>query len=86
MSTTTKGRIQLEISHNEALVLFELLADFTDQLSVVVPSAAERLALLRLHGAIERTLVDPFCSDYADLLSKARNDLSAEYGELQSER
>ena len=77
-------RVQFDLSRIEALVLFELLADFNGQNSIEVPSAAERLAVLRLHGALERTLVDPFCSDYKARLKKAQDQLRREFGEVHS--
>ena len=75
-------RINFELSHDEAVVLFELLADLPDGGPLQIPSSAERLALLRLSGALERVIVDPFCSDYRDVLSEARRRLSKQAGEL----
>ena len=72
--------ITLQLGVDEALVLFETLYDFYDQPSIAVPSAAERLALVRLHGALERTLVEPFRPDYQKLLEAAKTRLSAQFG------
>src|SRR6266446_2685987 len=63
MDMREKG-IQLTIGRDEALVLFEMLADFYSQPTLEIGSAAERLALVRLHGALEKTLVEPFMEDY----------------------
>lgn len=71
-------RINLEIGRDEALVLFELLVDFCDQSVVEVPTPADRLALARLHGALEKTLVEPFRPDYQVLLASARNHLRSQ--------
>jgi len=79
-SPPEQQRVQVELAHDEAVVLFELLADFQYQATLSIPSTAERLALLRLGGALESVLVDPFRSDYLDILSTARRNLSEQYG------
>ena len=56
--------VNLQLGIDEALVLFEALADFHNQPSLAVPSPAERLALIRLHGVLEQSLVEPFRPDY----------------------
>lgn len=76
----TDSIISLEIGRDEALVLFELLADFYSQPKLDIPTAAERLALVRLHGALEKTLVEPFRKDYLTLINEARARLSAQSG------
>jgi hypothetical protein len=68
-------RVQIELTDDEALVLFDLLFDYGSQddgRQLVIRNAAERNALWRLHGALERRLVQPFEKDYADQLSAAR--------------
>jgi len=67
--------VSLTLTHDEALVLFELLSryDDTEQLSVDVP--AEELALWRLHGALQRILVAPLQPDYNEQLQQARQRL-----------
>ena len=60
------------IGKAEALVLFEMLSDFDNQSSIQPIGAAERLALLRLHGALERTLVEPFMPNYKELVNEAK--------------
>ena len=72
--------VRLEIGRDEALVLFELLADFYSQPQIEIPTTAERLALVRLHGALEKTLVEPFRPDYGDLLNSARARLASQSG------
>jgi hypothetical protein len=76
------AKIHFELGRDEALVLFELLADFGDQERLELPSPVERLALLRLHGALERTMVEPFCPEYLELLERARKALKEEAGAL----
>jgi hypothetical protein len=64
--------ITFRLGRDEALVLFELLSDFSEQRSLAIPTAAEGLALIRLHGALEQVLVEPFRQDYVELLKAAR--------------
>ena len=47
--------------------------DETDRLTVDGP--AEQLALWRLHGGLEKALISPFSSDYAEQLIRARGRL-----------
>lgn len=72
--------MNLEIGIDEALVLFETLADFQDQPSVPIASSAERLALIRLHAVLEKNLVEPFRSDYPKVLEAARARLREKFG------
>ena len=72
----------IHLDKDEALVLFSLLADFYEQKCLEVPSAAERLALVRLHGALEKALVEPFQPDYLALLADAKTSLIAQFGDL----
>jgi hypothetical protein len=78
-----EAKVLLEISEDEALLLFELLADFSNQSSLEIPSTSERLALARLHGALEKTLVIPFSENYRDLLSAARLRLADQAGKVE---
>lgn len=71
-------KINFELGRDEALVLFELLAGFYDESTLDVPTPAERLALVRLHGALERTLVEPLQPDYRILLASARDRLRSQ--------
>jgi hypothetical protein len=52
--------LTLAIGKSEALVLFDFLADFHQERSLAVNDSAERLALARLHGALESALVEQF--------------------------
>jgi hypothetical protein len=70
----------IAIGRAEALVLFEMLADFYSQSSLVIGSTAERLALVRLHGALEKALVEPFTPEYRALIEEARSSLTEQFG------
>ena len=80
MSMDNAG-LTIRIGHDEALILFEMLADFYSQTTLEIKDSAERLALVRLHGALEQTLVGPFQPDYQILISSARTRLAAQAGD-----
>ena len=73
--------VTLTVGRAEALVLFEMLANFYRQPVLEIGGPAERLALVRLHGALERTLVEPFMPDYRALIEAARSELAAQSGD-----
>ena len=77
-------KVIVTIGKAEALILVELLFDFHSQPVLKFRDNADRLALVRLHGALESTLVQPFSEDYAALLDKARNQLLEQWGDAQS--
>ena len=72
--------MNLQLGIDEALVLFETLANFHDQPSIAMASAAERLAFIRLHGALEQSLVEPFRPNYQERLETAKARLAAQFG------
>ena len=65
--------VELRITKDEALVLFEFLSRFgsTDELSL--QDQSEERALWNLLGILEKSLTEPFDSEYAALLAAARN-------------
>jgi hypothetical protein len=65
----------MTIGRDEALILFEILADFSCQATLPIRDEAERLALFRFHGALESTLVEPFQPEYQRLLGDSRSRL-----------
>jgi hypothetical protein len=69
-------KISLLLGRDEALVLFELLAEYENQSEIKLPENVDRLALIRLHGALESSLVEPFQKEYRKLLSEARRRLN----------
>ena len=78
--TISEERTTLTIGRAEALVLFEMLVDFYSQPALVIDSPAERLALVRLQGALEKALVEPLMPDYREVIAKARSILTAQFG------
>jgi hypothetical protein len=72
--------VTLIVGRAEALVLFEMLANLGFSRVLEMPGPAERLALARLHGVLEKTLVEPFMPNYQTLIEEARSKLSAQSG------
>ncbi|MFW6599542.1 hypothetical protein ACQBAU_08700 [Propionibacteriaceae bacterium Y2011] len=69
--------VDLRLSADEALVLFELLhrwedGDFYDQAEL---EPGEATALWAVSGALEKVLVEPFESDYETQVARARQRL-----------
>jgi hypothetical protein len=60
---------------DEALVVFEFLETVNREALRDIASEAEVLALMRVAGAIERTIPEVFAPNYADLLAAARDRL-----------
>jgi hypothetical protein len=73
--------VSVELEPDEALVLFELLASRKDLVEQLKLEAPERNVLWALECALERKLVPPFQSDYADQLSAARKSVVERLGE-----
>lgn len=65
--------IRLDLSADEALVLFEFLARISasDRLGLFEDQAEQRV-LWNLEALLEKTLVAPLRPDYAQLLTAAR--------------
>jgi len=68
-------KVQLTIGKDEALILFELLTDFFDEPAVVLKDNADRMALSRLGGSLDKALVGPFLRDYKEIVESARKRL-----------
>jgi hypothetical protein len=70
------AELQLEVSRDVALVLFELLARFQETGTLSVQHPAEFLALSQVAGQLEKTLAEPFAPEYRELLERARSKLA----------
>lgn len=67
--------MKIELTEDEALVLFELLATYTaagDDRELRLSCAAERNALWAVSAQLEKRLVAPFREDYSQMLASAR--------------
>ena len=80
MSRESQDNVILTLNRDEAIVLFELIADYNMQPELKLPDLAERVALNLLVGAFEKTLVEPFRPEYLDLVKSARVRLVERYG------
>jgi hypothetical protein len=78
-----KEKVTITIGKPEALILFELLADFHSQPVLKFTDNTERMALVRLHGVLEKTLVEPFSKNYNQLIADARSHLIKQWGTVE---
>ncbi|MCG8556724.1 MAG: hypothetical protein MJD61_15775 [Proteobacteria bacterium] len=72
--------MKLELTSDEALVFFEWLSRLDERDALPVEDPAEEQVLWRLHGQLEKTLVEPFRSDYDALLKDARKKVRDSFG------
>ncbi len=71
--------ISLTITKDEALVLFDFLARFNQtEHPDIFEDQAEQKTLWILEAQLEKQLVEPFKSDYKDIVNKARNKIRDE--------
>ncbi|RFF50840.1 hypothetical protein D0A35_07810 [Xanthomonas campestris] len=70
---------QLTLSQDEALVLFELFSRFADTGQLALRHTAEFVALSRISGQLDKSLVQPFSADYSLLLAQAQSRVAAGY-------
>ena len=68
----------LTIGRAEVLILFEMLTDFYNQPALEISGPAQRLALVRLHGTLEKALTEPFMPEYGKLIEEAESLLAAQ--------
>ncbi len=71
----------LELTNDEALVLFDWLARLDGQDALPVEDAAEETVLWSLLAQLEKVLVEPFRPDYDDRVERARARLKPPFGE-----
>jgi hypothetical protein len=64
--------MELTLTQDEALVLFELLARLDARDAFPCEDQAERQVLWRLHGQLEKSLAEPFREDYQAIVERAR--------------
>lgn len=81
MTTPHAETVQIDLDKDAAIVLFELLAAREEELVRTVQlEVPERNALWFLEGALEKKLVEPFKSNYAEILAAARDSLAVRGG------
>jgi hypothetical protein len=64
--------IRIELTRDEALVLFEFLSRHLDDSVLAVNDAAEQQTLWKLQCLLEKQLVEPLLAEYDQLLQQAR--------------
>ena len=70
--------INIRLSHDEALVLFEFFSRFDgDDDDFTLRHNAEFTAFMSISGQLEQALVEPLQRDYIELLHAARDRLPA---------
>ena len=67
--------VRLELTADEALVVFEFAFRYSDTDTSTAVEQAEQRALWNLQCLFERQLIEPFRPDYAALLAAARDRL-----------
>ena len=67
--------VRLELTSDEALVLFEFLQRFDDEDTLAIRDQAEERALGNLHCLLQKQLVAVFHPDYKVLLAASRDRL-----------
>lgn len=73
----TKTKI-IQITHNEALVLYDFLWRFGDTGKLEIVDQAEERALWNLKSCLEKQISEMFSPNYISILAKARDELRDE--------
>jgi len=72
--------VEIKISKNEAIVLFEFLSRFSEKDILGIEDQSEARVLWNLLGVLEKELVEPLQGNYLELIKSARNELRDENG------
>lgn len=70
--------VQISLTADEAVVLFEFVRRFSDSDELTIVDQAEQRALWNLCCILERGALAPLVGDWADLLQQARDRLRDE--------
>ena len=65
--------VRIELTGDEALVLFDFLERFSESNKLELEDQAEQRVLWDLTCILERELAQPFAANYVELLSQARD-------------
>jgi hypothetical protein len=71
-------RVKIELTSDEALMLYDWLTRFNQRADTDFADQAEERVLFDLEAMLEKVLVAPLQSDYADLLVQARSHVRDE--------
>jgi len=79
LSVNADKFLNLTISKDEALVLFDFLARFNEVEHLdIFKDQSEQKTLWILEGQLENQLAEPFIPDYKDIINEARNNIRDE--------
>ena len=68
--------MNIKLTKNEALVLFEFLSRFNEaEQNEIFEDKAEEKILWLINAQLEKQLVEPFMPNYRDILDKARKEI-----------
>ena len=71
-------RVKIELTSDEALVLYDWLTRFNQRADTDFADQAEERVLFDLEAILEKALVAPLQSDYPALLAQARSNVRDE--------
>lgn len=77
---TVNDFVTITIDKAEALVLFDLLADFRDAPALSIRNDAGRATLWAVAACLEKVLTEPFMDDYGRILVEAQTQVVAKSG------
>lgn len=66
-------QVELKLTKDEALVLFEFVSRFSDKDKLEIVDQAEQRVLWNVCCLLEKQLVEPFSADYLVIIEQARN-------------
>ncbi len=66
-------KIRIDLSKDEAIVLFEFLSNFSDKGTLQIVDQAEERVLWNLCCDLEKVLSEPFMDTYATVLKESRD-------------
>lgn len=72
MPETGSAQVQLSLSRDEAIVVFEFLSRYTDTGKLVIEDQAEQRVLWDLCASLESELHEPISPDYEAHVERAR--------------
>ena len=81
MSDDPAKDLTINLTSDEALVLFDWLARFEGEQPPALDDQAEQIVLWNVEAVLEKALVEPLKPDYVELLARARERVRAGYEE-----
>ena len=72
-----RDKVDLTLTNDEALVLFDLLSRIRETNELILRHNAEFVVMSQISALLDEALVEPFDPNYASLLGQARDRLAA---------